>query len=137
MEVAERTKVSDLETDEIVRLYVQLRDLKATKKKAWEVEDSALSGKMDKLEALLLTRYQDQGIESARTKYGTAYKTKVGYASVADRDTFFRWVMENSAPEFLESRCSKTAVQQYIEEHKDLPPGINWREEIHIRVNRA
>jgi hypothetical protein len=82
-------------------------------------------------------RYHEQGIESARTKYGTAFKTKVGFASVADRDVFFHWVMDNNAQEFLESRCSKTAVQQYIAEHSDLPPGINWREEIRIRVNRA
>lgn len=133
----EKQKVDNLTNDEIVKLYVQLRDKRAAEKKAWEAVDTALAQKMEKLEAILLARYQEQGIESARTKYGTAYKTKVGYASVADRDVFFKWVMENRAVEFLEARCNKSAVQQFIAEHNDLPPGVNWREEIHIRVNRA
>ena len=130
-------KAVELSNDELVKLYVQLRDRRSDRKKQWESLDEGDKSKQEKIEAIILARYAEQGIESARTAHGTAYKTKVGYASVADKDTFFDWVMENKATEFLESRANKTAVQQFINEHQDLPPGINWREEIHIRVNRA
>ena len=31
----------------------------------------------------------------------------------------------------------KQAVEQYKEEHGDLPPGINWREEVVVNVRRS
>jgi hypothetical protein len=37
----------------------------------------------------------------------------------------------------LERRVSKAAVEQYKDEHGNLPPGINWREEITINVRRS
>lgn len=130
-------KVSELTDDELVKLYVQLRDRRAEAKKAWENQDEDMKAKQGKIEGLLLARFNERGIESARTVAGTAFKAKSEFASVADKDAFFNFIKENDAFEFLESRCNKTAIRQYIETNNDLPPGINWREEIHIQVRRA
>jgi|APGre2960657373_1045057.scaffolds.fasta_scaffold59708_1 hypothetical protein len=130
-------KVSEMPNDELVNIYVQLRDRRTVRKKEFEMVDNKDKEKLEKIEAVLLQRYQEAGIESARTQYGTAYKTTVAYASVADKDAFFNHVKEKEAYELLDVRCNKTGVQQYIDEHDDLPPGINWREEVHIRVQRA
>lgn len=130
-------KVSELSNDELVKLYVQLRDRRDARKASFKAEDSADEGKQEKIEAVLLQRYQEQGIESARTQYGTAYKAKEGYASVADKDALWKYVNENNARELLTITANRKEVRAHIEEYGDLPPGVNWREEIRIRVNRA
>ena len=133
----EQRKASELTTDELVQHFVQLRDRRAVRKKAFETEDVADKSKQEKIEGILLQRYTEAGIESARTQHGTAYKSKVGYASIADWDAFKDYVIENNAWELLSHGANKVAVQQHIDANSALPPGLNWREEIHIRVQRA
>ena len=130
-------KASALPNDELVKFFIALRDQRSERKKEFETADDADKAKQEKIEAILLQRYQEQGIESARTAFGTAYKTTVGYSSVADKEVFMDHVKAQQAWELLEVRCSKDSVKQYIEEHKDLPPGVNWRTEVHIRVQRS
>lgn len=130
-------KVTALPNDELVKYYIELRDRRATRKKTYETENNADKVKQEYIEGVLLQRYNAAGIESARTAYGTAFKSKQTTASVGDKDVFMNHVKQNSAFELLEVRCSKEAVEQYITEHKELPPGVNWREEIHIRVQRS
>jgi hypothetical protein len=126
-------KASELATDELVKFYVQLRDRRATRKKENE-EDKK---KQESIEGILLARYAAAGIESARTQYGTAYKQKVSFVSIADWDSFKGYVEENKAWELLIHGANKTAVQQHIDANGELPPGLNWREEIHINVQKS
>ena len=128
---------SDLTTDELVQAFVQLRDRRSVRKKAFENEDNTDKAKLERIEGILLERYTVAGIESARTQHGTAYKSKVGYASIADWDVFRDYVEANNAWELLSHGANKVAVQQHIDANGSLPPGLNWREEIHIRVQRA
>ena len=69
--------------------YVQLRDRRTVRKKEFQRADNVDKEKLEKIDAVLLQRYQEAGNESARTQYGTAYKTTVSYASVAEKDAFF------------------------------------------------
>jgi hypothetical protein len=135
-EVAVRN-ASELATDELVQVFVQLRDRRSTRKKAFENEDNDDKAKLERIEGILLERYSAAGIESARTQHGTAYKSKVGYASIADWDAFKDYVIKNDAWELLSHGANKVAVQQHIDANSTLPPGLNWREEVHIRVQRA
>jgi hypothetical protein len=130
-------KLDEATDDVLVKAFIELRDKRSTTKAAFDAEDARLKAHQEKIEAVLLQRYNERGVESSRTTYGTAYKTTVGYASVADKDALKGYIAENDAWELLTIMANKTAVKQYIEENNDLPPGINWREEVHVRVNRA
>lgn len=130
-------KLEEANDDVLVKAFIELRDQRSAKKAAFESDDATLKARQEKIEGVLLQRYNERGVESARTSFGTAYKTKVGYASVADRDALKTYIANNDAWELLTIMANKTAVKQFIEEHEDLPPGINWREEVHIRVQRA
>lgn len=130
-------KVEEVPNDKLVDLYVQLRDRRAQRKKVFELQDAADKVKQESIEGALLIRFQHDGSESVRTAYGTAFKSLVNYASVADRDTFMGHVKEHDAFELLDVRCNKVGVKQYIDEHGTVPPGVNWRSELHIRVQRS
>lgn len=130
-------KVSEMRDDELVALYIQLRDRRAQRKGAYDIDDAGDKQKQEKIEALLLHRFQLSGIESVKTAMGTAYKSTRTSATVADWDMFFDFVKEGEAWELIEHRASKEAVVQYKAANDELPPGINWRSEVVINVRRG
>ena len=131
-------KVSEMRDDQLVEVYIQLRDRRAERKKAFEVEDADDKAKMEKLEQLLLSRFNENGQESVRTKAGTAYKKLTSSCTVADWDSYLNtFVIPNQAWDFLERRANKTMVDAFKTEHQDLPPGLNWSETLTIGVRRS
>lgn len=119
-------------TEELVAKYIQLRQRKAELKAQYESQVSKLDEVQDKIEAVLLEQFAQQGVESVRTNAGTAYVTTRASASVADRDVFKTFLDQQEDPyTFIDLRVNKTAVEQFKAESGDLPPGVNWNE---IRV---
>lgn len=122
---------------ELVDRYIKLRDAKAQLKAKHTAELLPLEEMLAKIEAAILAHCNEQGLEAIRTEGGTAYKTVRTSASVADWDATLRFIRENELWHMLERRVSKDAVVQWREANGDLPPGLNWREEITINVRRA
>lgn len=123
--------------EEVVARYVKLRDAKAKIVNEAKEKTAKIDEVLKKLEAFLLTHFQETGAEAVRTKAGTAYKSVKTSATVADWDQVLAFIRENEMWQMLERRVSKDAVQQFVEEHNDLPPGVNWREEIAVNIRRA
>ena len=122
--------------DGLVKKYIQLRDLKERTKAEYDTKAIKIEAVMEQIEADLMTFLNATGLESANTKAGTFFKRTTTSAKVADRDVFMHFVMENNATNFLESRVNKTAVEEYIAEHKEVPPGIDVVRMTTISVNR-
>jgi hypothetical protein len=55
---------------------------------------------------------------------------------VADWDQTLNWIKTEGAWHMLDRRVNKTAVEAYREANNDLPPGVNWRDEIVVNVRR-
>lgn len=93
---------------------------------------------MDKLEAKLLDVFNQTGMDSVKTEFGTAYASTRTTASVADRDAFMDFVKGKQEWSLLEVRVNKTAVDQFRSANDDeLPPGINVREERVVNIRRS
>lgn len=130
--------LTDLKDSELVQFYIQLRDRRAQRKAAYENDDAADKGKQEKIEGELLRRFQERGADSVSAKgIGTAYKSVRSTASVADWDSFLDFVKSNDAWELIAHSCSKASVQEFKAANEDLPPGINWREEVTVNVRRS
>ena len=126
-----------MKLDDLVGKYILLRDRRAKRKAEYEAEDSSDKALQDKIEALMLHKFQETGVESVKTAHGTAYTTTRTSATVVDWDAFFSFVQEESAWEMLEHRCSKTAVEQYRGANSVIPPGLNWSETRVVNFRRA
>ncbi len=135
--VATKRSVKDLTDVELVELYIKLRDRRAARKRAYEVEDDSDKFKQEKIEGILLHRFNESGAESVRTKAGTAYKKVSTSVSCADRAAFLDFVKENDLYDLLEARPAKTVVTQYFDAHGDYPPGLNIKKAVVISVNRS
>lgn len=130
-------KPEELKDDQIAALYVQLRDQVAEEEAACKNRVADAKQKMARLEIIMLQRFQESGAESVRTKHGTIYKSVKTRSSVADWDAFLDYVRSHDAWEMLTRACSKDAVKEYKNAYDDLPPGINWSEELSIGVRRS
>src|SRR3954471_20198542 len=97
METATSTKIADLTDDKLVEVFVQLRDRRSSRKKEFEAADSNDKTKQERIEGVLLQRFNERGAESSRTAHGTAYKSEVAFASIADWDALLGHIREKDA----------------------------------------
>lgn len=126
-----------MKTQQLVDLYIRLRDRRAQRKKAFENDDAADKGHQEKIEHLLMKQFQEEGTTSVSCDAGTAYTSVKTSATVADWDAIFGFIKEKELWQFLEHRVSKSAVDEYVTEHQELPPGVNMSRAITVNVRRS
>lgn len=123
--------------NDIVKRYIALREMKAqisaeSKKKIAEIDEG-----LDKIEKFFLIKMEEGGLEALPTEAGTPYKQNRVSVAVADWTLFLGWVKENDKWDMLTRGASKDAVKIFKEETEDIPPGLNWRDEIVVNVRRS
>ena len=128
-----------MKIDELVQTYIKLREKLSQLDAEYEEKKRGFKAAQEKIEALMLTRFGEMGVDSMKTANGTAYVSVRSSATVADWDSFREFLERQTDPHmFVERRVSKTAVEQYKAAHEgDLPPGVNWREERVVNFRRT
>jgi len=125
--------------EELIAKYVALRDKKAAIEKRQKEELVPLVSAMNKIEGVLLQSLQELGGEEAsmKTAHGTAYIKYATSAKIQDWEAFFTdYVLPNQAFDMLNKACNKTAVAEFVETHKQPPPGVEWNRVATIGINR-
>jgi hypothetical protein len=131
------TEVTQIDPDQLARVYIRIRDAKAAATAAYEKEDQAFKAKMKLIENVLLGYLNDGNMESVKTQSGTFYKQEDILPRAEDWGTFYEWIKENDAFDFLEKRIKKTEVKTYMEAHdNETPPGVAVMREYVVRVRR-
>lgn len=126
-----------MKMSELVGKYIEVRDRRAQLEAEFNMKAARLDEIMSKIESKLLQVFDQAGMDSVKTEFGTAYTTTKTTASVGDRDAFMEYVRTNDEWPLLQVRVSKTGVEQYKAAHETLPPGINWREERVVNIRRS
>lgn len=127
---------AQLQIDAVIKTYVSLRDKKAVIAAAFAAEEKAINEKLDKIGAWIKEQADAQGVSSFKTKHGTAYLNTTAFAQVADWDATLNFITANGAYDMLERRVSKKAVQAWVDQHKEVPPGINYGTRVDVGVRR-
>lgn len=122
--------------DQVIAAYMKLRDKKSqieaeTKEKVKQVKAS-----MEKLEAWIKEKADQDGVTSFKTKHGTAFLTTTDFAGVENWDDVIEFIKINDAYDMLEKRVSKTAVRGYIKSKNEVPPGINYGTRLDVNVRK-
>jgi hypothetical protein len=123
--------------DQIIERYIQLRDLKDQKEALHKADVAKIKDAMEKCENAILGHLNKTGVDSVGSKAGTAFKTTKTSATVKDWDASLNYIKDNDAWNMLDRRDNKTAVAEYMEEHGDVPPGVEWRAETAVQVRRV
>lgn len=123
--------------EDIVRAYVTIRDNVAEIKARQKAELEPYAQALTKLEGQMMTILVDAGVDSMKTPAGTAYRSEKTSVTIADKSAFMDYIQSNGAFDLLDVRANKTAVEGYMAEHQDVPPGVNIRREASVNFRRA
>lgn len=123
--------------DDLVEKYIAVRDRKAEIAAEYKAKIAKCDEVLDRIEGALLAQFQQLGVESVRTKVGTAYCSHRTSATVADWDAALEYIKQTDNWQLLERRVSKKDIEEFKGEHGDLPPGVNWRDEVVVNVRRS
>lgn len=125
-----------LTVDKVIAAHMKLRDKKAQIEAATKEQVREIKKQMDKLEAWIKEKADQDGVTSFKTKHGTAFLTTTDFASIENWDAALDFIINNEAFDMLEKRVSKTAVRGYIKENKEVPPGINYGTRLDVNVRK-
>jgi hypothetical protein len=119
-----------------VEQYVALRD----KIKAIEADQKEhlkpYKNMLEQLNGTLLQHLNDINTDSASTEAGSVYRTAKKSASLADAQAFMDFVVANQAFDLLDRKANVSAVEDYINDNKVPPPGVNFSTTYIVGVRR-
>ena len=125
-----------MQVDELVGIYIELRDFKDKLKRKHSGELSPVNEKMNEIENRLQQHLIEQGVDSMKTANGTAFLQNSNSATVKDWDVTLDYIKKNDEWSFLEARVNKTAVKDYIASTGEVPPGVEFTTTQVTRVRR-
>lgn len=122
---------------ELITEFIRLRDqLSEEKAKFKQVEDQ-IKTRQAQIQGELSQVMSQLGVDSLKTPSGTAYLTEKVSVLTSDKTAFLEYVQKNEAWELLDIRGSKTAIQEYMLENNDVPPGIELSRFQDVGIRRA
>jgi hypothetical protein len=134
------TKSLDLENatvDEAVEMFIQKRDeLNGVRKQFQAIEDQ-IKNELELISMWLLKKSDELGVESFRTKHGTAFKSLVETYRVGDWATLIEYIKETDNYQLLEKRVAKNAAREIHHADGEIPPGVDYYAEFEFKIRRS
>ena len=124
--------------DVLVKAYIKLRSAKDDLRRNYDLQDKDLQDQMNTIQSEILDFCRNSGLDSLKTKYGTAMRSVKERYWCTDWDSFRTFVKENDAIELFEKRIHQTNMKQFMETNPELlPPGMNIEREYSITIRKA
>lgn len=120
---------AELTDANIIGQYLKIRDFVAAQGKAFAEKMKPYNDAMETLEATMSSRMSARGMEegekgSIATVEGTCFRKKTNSIRVTSREDFMDFVFDGRREGFLTNHVGKEAVEEYVEQFKSIPPGI-------------
>lgn len=130
--------MSEAKADRLTLAYIKMRDKRAELLKEYEAQDAKIGEQMMMVEDELRNLFDEVGLESIRTTYGTVYRSVKTQYQVNDWDSMYKFVMEHNVPQLLQRRVSTTNMKQFLDENPNLMPiGMNIDNRYTVTVRRS
>jgi hypothetical protein len=124
-------------TEELVGVYLNIRNERDRLKRDYEANDAALKEDMSKVEAALLSVCNEINADSIKTSHGTVMRKLNERFYCTDWDNFYKFVLLNEAPQLLERRIHQGNFKEYLKGDEGMPPGINVMREFGVTVRKS
>jgi len=108
--------------DELIALYIKLRDFKAGLIKEQKAALAPYDEAMTAIENALMEALNAAGVSSMKGEHGTAFKKQSMSVKTVDRDALFEYVLNTGKFNYLTAAVSKEAVVEHLEAHNNVPP---------------
>ena len=127
-----------MDANQLVKVYIKIRDAKEIKKKQMEAEIADLDQQLDAVEQELLEICKTTGQDGGKTQYGSFTRAVKTRYWTSDWDSMYKFIREHDAPDLLERRIAQGNFAQFIQENPDkMPAGVNIESKYSITVRRS
>lgn len=126
-----------IDFDKRIDQYIRLRQIIKEEDDAHKERMKPKREMLEALNSLILDMLNTTGQDSAKTKFGTAYKKRDVSVTIADGSAFRRHIIGTGDFDLLDMRANKTAVEKFIEENTEPPPGVNYSVSFDVGVRRS
>lgn len=128
--------ISFASIDDAINVYVATRDALAEERKSYNTYEAKAKNYMDRIEMFIKDKADEIGVDSFKTKSGTAYRTVKTSYRVGQWDLYLAWMKETGNFQCLEKRAAKNAVKEIHDETGEIPPGLEYVAEVAFDVRR-
>ncbi|MGW8177830.1 MAG: hypothetical protein ACWGQW_03435 [bacterium] len=129
-----------MKVDDLIDEYICIRDDLDRCRKEFKEFEAECKERMAGLEMQLLEISNDTGVDSFKTKYGTAFRTTKDYARIAPgaRGQLDEYVLRTGNLQIYTSHISKIAVKELMaaENLNPAEAGIDYVQEDVIQVRK-
>ena len=131
--------MSNINLEELVSAYIALRNERASLKDEYDQKDNSLKLDMEKIERAMLDLCNTVNANSIKTSHGTVIRKLNERFYCQDWDNFYKFVLENEAPQLLERRIAQGNIKQYLSDNEadGLPPGVSVMREYGVVVRKS
>jgi enamine deaminase RidA (YjgF/YER057c/UK114 family) len=127
-----------MDANQLVKVYIKIRDAKETRKKQMEAEIADLDQQLDAVEQELLEICKTTGQDGGKTQHGSFTRAVKTRYWTSDWDSMYKFIREHDAPDLLERRIAQGNFAQFIQENPDkMPAGVNIESKYSITVRRS
>ena len=126
-----------MDTNEIVKIYVKIRDKKDEIKREFSEKLGNLDADLQVLEEELGGRLKAAGATSVKTPNGTVYLTIKSKVWTDNWDSFYKFIEDRSLFDLLERRIHQANIKSFLEDNPDdIPEGLNVESKKSVTVRR-
>jgi len=125
------------EVEQAVVEYLSAREEKEAIVGRHKQELSGVNDKLKRLDAFLLGKLQELGVDSVSAAGASVHYVTELQASIGDKGALMDYIRESGDTELLQSRVSSTVLKEWMAAHDgSTPPGVTARFERVVRVRK-
>jgi hypothetical protein len=121
--------------DAAIEAYVALRDELREFQRGVKTREDLLKSQLDEISMWLRDKADEIGVDSFKTKHGTAYRNLKESYRIGDWDAFVAYIKETDNFQLFEKRVAKNAAKE-IHREGQIPPGLDYVTEVEFNVLR-
>lgn len=126
----------DITFDLVVSGFIKLRDEKKKIEQRHKEELAPIKEHMAKLESWCQRELHRMDAKSCKTEHGTVFTQEVSSVTVKDWESTLPFIIENGLTDMLVQRVNMSAVRDFIESFKKVPPGVDIQTAEVVRFRR-
>ena len=130
---------TEVNVDDLVATYLEIREARAALLHKYEEEDAELKNELRLIEIHMLDTCAKINVDSLKTKKGLVMRKLNERFFCNDWGGFDSFVLEHKAPELFERRIHQGNMKEFLSQHPDSgrPPGVEVMREFKITVRKA
>lgn len=126
-----------MDTKRVINGILKLKEKRKALKKTYEEADEKLKTDTETLEKYLKDVMRTVGTSQLKCPEGIAFMDKRIVYNCKDWGVFLEWARKQGNESFLQKRLSHGVIQEFVDQNKIIPPGLEaiTLHEINVRKN--